>query len=108
MNKEPLVTIPKSEYDELIKIKTEFIDAFNNNKMILKHGSWFSGMSGYPINEYAIVHESVVIAGLNKELQEVKEENNKLYDSNRKLQEVHKKWWEHIPKKKWYQLIPMK
>lgn len=104
----PLITIPKEEYDNLIKIKEEVVSAFNEGKTILHYHSYFPGHSGYPRHEYSVANAPAIIAGLNKELEEIKDRNNKLEESNIKLQGVYKGWWEYIPKRKWFQLIPMK
>lgn len=103
---EPLITITKSEYEELISIKEKFVSAFNENKIILKHDSFLA--MGYNRHSYSIVNESEIIKELNEELLKVKEERNDYAKSNEKLQSIYKRWWEYIPRRKWYQLIPAK
>lgn len=105
----PLITIPKSEYDELISIKEKFVLDFNEKKLILFHDSFFTGgMGAYTKHNYSIVNESEILKSLNEELNNVVAERDNYKESNSKLQEIHKRWYEYIPKRKWFQLIPMK
>jgi len=106
---EPLITILKWEYDELISIKEKFVLDFNEKKTILFHDSFFvGGMGAYTKHNYSIVNESEIIKSLSEELEAITKEKDALMQSNSKLQELHKKWYEYIPMRKWYQLVPLK
>lgn len=91
----PMVLIPLTEYEELMRVKNELTTAFNKQKSILHLRQFYSGPSGYPANEYSIVNESEVVGLLNKELQLERTENNKLY-------RLHNEMKEQLARKKWY------
>lgn len=98
-----------SEYNELLKIKNDFVSAFAEKKMIMRFRSWPSGPGGM-IKEYNLVNETDVIANLNKELSDMQVYNSELFKSNERLQDAlgKKKWYEYVSKRKWCELLPMK
>lgn len=78
MNQEIQVIIPLKEYEQMKKIKDDFITNFNKNKVQLNHVSYFIGHSGYPRNEYSIVTNSQIIKDLNDALGKLSGENYSL------------------------------
>lgn len=70
---EPQVIISIHEYNRLKKVDQEFKNAFDEKRIIMHHRSYFPGHAGYAVNDYRIVNETDVIAGLNEDLRQVRE-----------------------------------
>lgn len=79
------VIIPISEYEELKKIKKEFIDNFDKNKIYIHSRSFFCGPSGYPSYEHYIINPTELVCWLNKELKERIDEGTRLYNESYEL-----------------------
>ncbi len=90
---EHLITISLSEYNEFKKMKDEFEKIFNEKKTVIFRRSYYSGPSGYPVNEYSIVNESDLIIDLTKKLNDSYDDNSKLNSEIYKLKNPEKKSW---------------
>ncbi len=90
--KEPSIIIPLSEYQELERLKLEFVTAFEKGKTIVFHDSYFSGHSGYPTHKYTVVTDNEFIFQLQEKIITLECEINKL--NKRAINKpVINKWW---------------
>lgn len=76
---EPYITISLSEYESLIKFKSDFIDAYNQKKIILHYNN-YPIAPGLRKDSYAIINANDVIIALNEELKAENVKYMKKYD----------------------------
>jgi hypothetical protein len=88
---EPLITIQLKEYKELMEIKNTFQKAFDENKTIIYHDSYFTGHSGFPVHKFTIVNLDSMTEYLVSEFYELKKINSELNKELNELKEDRKK-----------------
>jgi hypothetical protein len=95
---ETQIIISLEKYNELIEINDKFQKAFDENKTILFHDSYFGGHSGYRTNKYTIVNTDTFMDDLRNKIKELNDNynavDNELYKLKTKLR--MKKWYNFI------------